>query len=136
MTTTEKGSDMSATDMESVESFRERAREWLAANVEKGAAAGHGDYRRGETEEEELALIAQARELQKQVLRRRLRRHLLSQGVRRSGPLARAPARVQPGSRGLRVPVASSRSRRSCRARRCSWSSAPRNRRSATSPRS
>ena len=39
-------------------------REWLAANVEKGATLG-GDYRTGETEEEELALIAQARELQK-----------------------------------------------------------------------
>jgi Acyl-CoA dehydrogenase, N-terminal domain/Acyl-CoA dehydrogenase, middle domain len=55
---------MSATDMESVESFRERARAWLAANVEKGAPLGMG-YRTGETEEEELALIAQARELQK-----------------------------------------------------------------------
>jgi len=54
---------MSATDMESVESFRERAREWLAANVEKGEPLGMG-YRRGETEEEELALIASARELQ------------------------------------------------------------------------
>ena len=64
MTTTERGSAMSATDMESVESFRERAREWLAANIEKGATLG-GDYRTGETEEEELALIAQARELQK-----------------------------------------------------------------------
>ncbi len=37
---------------------------WLAANIEKGATLG-GDYRTGETEEEELALIAQARELQK-----------------------------------------------------------------------
>jgi alkylation response protein AidB-like acyl-CoA dehydrogenase len=55
---------MSATDMESVESFRERAREWLAANVEKGEPLGMG-YRRGETEEEELALIASARELQR-----------------------------------------------------------------------
>ena len=36
----------------------------MAANVEKGATLG-GDYRTGETEEEELALIAQARELQK-----------------------------------------------------------------------
>ena len=64
MTTTERGSATSATEMESVESFRERARAWLAANVEKGATLG-GDYRTGETEEEELALIAQARELQK-----------------------------------------------------------------------
>jgi alkylation response protein AidB-like acyl-CoA dehydrogenase len=50
--------------MESVESFRSRAREWLAANVEKGGPIGMG-YRRGETDEEELATIARARELQR-----------------------------------------------------------------------
>ena len=31
-----------ATEIESVESFRERARDWLAANVEKGAPLGIG----------------------------------------------------------------------------------------------
>ena len=103
MTTTERGSAMSATDMESVESFRERAREWLAANVEKGPTAGNR-LPTGETEEEELALIATRARAPAQVLRSRVRGHLLPEGVRRSGPLARAPARVQRGGRGLRVP--------------------------------
>ena len=39
-----------------------------------------------------------------EVLRSRFRRHLLPDGVRRPGPLARAPARVQRGGRRLPVP--------------------------------
>ena len=44
-------------------------------------------------------------------LRRRLRRHLLPEGVRRPGPHARAPARAQRGARRLRVSRRGSRSR-------------------------
>jgi alkylation response protein AidB-like acyl-CoA dehydrogenase len=54
---------MTDTEIESVESFRTRASEWLAANIEKGQSLGMA-FRRGETEEEELAAITRARELQ------------------------------------------------------------------------
>ena len=50
-------------EMESVESFRLRAREWLAANVER-AEGGFGFGRHG-SDEEELAFIAEMRELQR-----------------------------------------------------------------------
>jgi alkylation response protein AidB-like acyl-CoA dehydrogenase len=56
---------MPDTEMESVESFRSRAREWLAANMGKGGAPLGMAYRPGETDEEELAAIAHARELQR-----------------------------------------------------------------------
>ena len=79
-----------------------RAPGWPRTST-KGATLG-GDYRTGETEEEELALIAQAARAPEEVLRRRFRRHLLPDGVRRPGPHARAPARVQRGGRRLPVP--------------------------------
>jgi alkylation response protein AidB-like acyl-CoA dehydrogenase len=48
-------------EMESVESFRSRARAWLADNVERSS----GRFMRGETEEEELEFIAEMRALQR-----------------------------------------------------------------------
>jgi len=50
--------------MESVESFRARARAWMAANLRKGDPLG---FRRVLDEDEELAFIERARELQRKV---------------------------------------------------------------------
>jgi alkylation response protein AidB-like acyl-CoA dehydrogenase len=55
---------MTDTEMESVESFRMRAREWLAANIPKGDPIG-GSFLIAESEEEELAQIQAARALQR-----------------------------------------------------------------------
>ncbi|MEX1007782.1 MAG: acyl-CoA dehydrogenase family protein, partial [Acidimicrobiia bacterium] len=54
---------MTDTEMESVESFRLRVREWLADNMEKGGT--FLGLRLGKPEEEELADITRARELQR-----------------------------------------------------------------------
>ena len=51
-------------DMESVESFRLRAREWLAASLRKGEPLG---FRRTLSEDQELAFIERARELQRKI---------------------------------------------------------------------
>jgi alkylation response protein AidB-like acyl-CoA dehydrogenase len=52
-------------DTESVDSFRTRARDWVAANLE---AAGSGSaFGRVQTEEDEFAYIAHARELQRRI---------------------------------------------------------------------
>jgi alkylation response protein AidB-like acyl-CoA dehydrogenase len=61
MTTTEANAP---TEIESVESFRARARTWLKANLPPARNAGDV-YLRGDTEEEELAYISRARELQR-----------------------------------------------------------------------
>ena len=55
---------MTDTEMESVESFRLRVREWLADNMEKGGR-GLLALRAAQSDEDELAGIAHARELQR-----------------------------------------------------------------------
>ncbi len=57
--------DIGTDGMESVESFRARARDWLATNLEKGPNPMM--RRRGETEEEEIAHVARMRELQRRI---------------------------------------------------------------------
>ena len=58
--------EASTTDIESVESFRERARAWLADNLEPGDTQ-IGFRRADETEEEEMAYIASMRGLQRKI---------------------------------------------------------------------
>ncbi|HXY94118.1 MAG TPA: acyl-CoA dehydrogenase family protein [Acidimicrobiia bacterium] len=60
MTTTE-----SATEMESIESFRERARQWLADNIPRGDSS-LGGLMIFANEEDELAYITEMRALQRQ----------------------------------------------------------------------
>jgi alkylation response protein AidB-like acyl-CoA dehydrogenase len=52
-----------AADIESVDEFRARARAWLAENMPRGES--RMAYRSGATDEEELAVVARARELQR-----------------------------------------------------------------------
>jgi len=54
-----------AEEIESVESFRERAREWIADNLAKGGR-GYG-YRLNMSDEEELADVARQRDLQRKI---------------------------------------------------------------------
>ncbi|HEX3453083.1 MAG TPA: acyl-CoA dehydrogenase family protein, partial [Gaiellaceae bacterium] len=56
--------DDTGLEMESVESFRARVRDWLAANVERSET--RFGFRPSGTDEEELAFIAEMRELQAQ----------------------------------------------------------------------
>jgi alkylation response protein AidB-like acyl-CoA dehydrogenase len=56
---------MDTAEMETVESFRARARAWLAANMERGSASMMRP--RGETEEQEMAYIAHMRALQRRI---------------------------------------------------------------------
>ena len=56
---------MTETDIESVEDFRLRVREWLVENIPRSGDMFLGTLRGGISEEEELASIAAARELQR-----------------------------------------------------------------------
>jgi alkylation response protein AidB-like acyl-CoA dehydrogenase len=56
---------MTDTEIESVEEFRLRARKWLADNIPRSGDVFLGTLRGGISEEEELANIAAARELQR-----------------------------------------------------------------------
>jgi alkylation response protein AidB-like acyl-CoA dehydrogenase len=62
MTTSGLGTD-AGTDLESVDDFRHRARTWLAAKMPRGES--RMTYLTGTTDEEELAVVARARELQR-----------------------------------------------------------------------
>jgi alkylation response protein AidB-like acyl-CoA dehydrogenase len=62
---TEVLSSDTGTEMESVEAFRARARDWISHNLERGSA-GLG-FRLNQSDEEERAYIARARELQRKI---------------------------------------------------------------------
>ena len=71
-----------------------------------------GILRNDRTDEEELAEVARDRERPAHALRRRPRRHLRPDRVRRPGPHPGAPAGAQRGAGRLRVPEPRSRRRR------------------------
>ena len=101
-----------ATGMESVDSFRLRAREWIPANLRRLADLP-ADDRCAKERVERRERLAAGPCAAAHAVRRRLRRHLLPEGVRRARPHRRAPARLQRGGRRLRDADAAATCRRS-----------------------